>query len=205
MSDFSYTRNGIVPKLVEDVSLKRARTEDGAIEVTSPEALGKVDDTAWDGTDPEATVISLLKGIVNKLQWFYIEIYDKIGPQSVVPVVTQLTNDLGVGPTQYQLNRPAGTSMSVSDGYMSFAIGQDTDYWYLQATTGPTTIGFTKSTMSFDDYRFRYGSISSAQYMVQLKDSDNNVIMGLSDSSYNPGVACLIIPKTMLHFNLPYS
>lgn len=62
---FSYPK--VVPDLVEDVSLKRARTEDGSIK-TTPEALGKVDDAAWDGTDPEATVISLLKGIVNKLQ-----------------------------------------------------------------------------------------------------------------------------------------
>lgn len=94
--------------------------------------------------------------------------------------------------------------MSVSNNYMSLAIGQDTDYWYLQATTGPITIGFLNSTASFDDYRFTIGS-SSNPYMIQLKDSNNNVIMGLADSSYNAGVAYLIIPKTMLSFNLPYS
>ena len=81
---FSYPK--VVPDLVEDVSLKRARGEDGTIK-TSPEALGKVDDAAWDGTNPEATVISLLKGIVNKLQWFYIEIYDKTRP----PTPTKIT------------------------------------------------------------------------------------------------------------------
>lgn len=57
---FSYPR--VVPKLTEDVSLKEARTEEGAIK-TASEVLGKVDDPAWDGTSPEATVISLLKGI----------------------------------------------------------------------------------------------------------------------------------------------
>lgn len=92
MSDFSYTRNGIVPKLVEDVSLKRARTEingDDAIRVTTLNSAdlttvntntdslvtttdtinstqGSVSDAAWSGTG-DATVISLLKGIVNKL------------------------------------------------------------------------------------------------------------------------------------------
>lgn len=60
---FSYPK--VVPQLVEDTSLKRARAEDGTIK-TTPEALGKVDDVAWDGVDPDATVISLLKGIVNK-------------------------------------------------------------------------------------------------------------------------------------------
>lgn len=63
----TYPSNGVVPKLVSDVNLKRARAEDGTIK-TTPEALGKADDAAWDGVDPEATVISLLKGIVNKLQ-----------------------------------------------------------------------------------------------------------------------------------------
>lgn len=76
MSDFSYTINGVVPKLVEDVSLKRARTEttDGdAIRVatTGPgtdltpieESLGTTSDTS---TDP--TVIGLLKSIASKLQ-----------------------------------------------------------------------------------------------------------------------------------------
>lgn len=70
----------VIPKLVEDTSLKRSRIEllDGstAIKVTettpadlSPvtDTLGETDDTAWDGVDPNATVIALLKGIVNKL------------------------------------------------------------------------------------------------------------------------------------------
>lgn len=43
----------VVPKLVEDVSVKRS--------------LGEPTDDAWDGLDPNPTVISLLKGIVNKL------------------------------------------------------------------------------------------------------------------------------------------
>lgn len=68
--------NGVVPKLVEDVSLKRARTEttDGdAIRVatTGPgtdltpleEAMGTTSDTS---SDP--TVIGLLKSIASKLQ-----------------------------------------------------------------------------------------------------------------------------------------
>ena len=76
MSDFSYTINGVVPKLVEDVSLKRARTEttDGdAIRVTTAgpgtdltpleEAMGTTSDTS---SDP--TVIGLLKSIASKLQ-----------------------------------------------------------------------------------------------------------------------------------------
>lgn len=76
MSDFSYTINGVVPKLTEDVSLKRVRTEttDGdAIRVatTGPgtdltpieESLGTTSDTS---SDP--TVIGLLKSIASKLQ-----------------------------------------------------------------------------------------------------------------------------------------
>lgn len=76
MSDFSYTINGVVPKLTEDVSLKRVRTEtnDGdAIRVatTGPgtdlspieESLGTTTDTS---SDP--TVIGLLKSIASKLQ-----------------------------------------------------------------------------------------------------------------------------------------
>ena len=76
----TYPLNGVVPKLVSDVNLKRSRVElqDGstAIKVTETtpadltpvtDSLGKTDDVAWDGTDPDATVISLLKGIVNKL------------------------------------------------------------------------------------------------------------------------------------------
>ena len=44
----------VVPKLVEDVSIKRS--------------IGEPSDDAWDGLDSNPTVISLLKGIVNKLQ-----------------------------------------------------------------------------------------------------------------------------------------
>lgn len=44
----------VVPKLVEDVSIKRS--------------IGEPSDDAWNGLDPNPTVISLLKGIVNKLQ-----------------------------------------------------------------------------------------------------------------------------------------
>lgn len=122
----------------------------------------------------------------------------------MIPVVTQLTNSNGAGPTSYTLNSPAGSSISVPDGYVSLAIGQDTDYWYLQATTGPTTIGFTNSTMPFDDYRLSYGRITS-QYSIFLKDSNNALVLRLVDSSYNPGVAVLTIPKALLSFNLPYS
>lgn len=87
---FSYPK--VVPDLVEDVSLKRARTEvngDDAIRVTTLNSAdlttvntntdslvtttdtinstqGSVSDAAWSGTG-DATVISLLKGIVNKL------------------------------------------------------------------------------------------------------------------------------------------
>lgn len=70
----------IIPKLVEDTSLKRSRIElqDGssAIKVseTTPadlspvtDSLGETGDAAWNGSDLNATVISLLKGIVNKL------------------------------------------------------------------------------------------------------------------------------------------
>lgn len=73
---YQHPFNGVVPGLVEDVTLKRIRTEatDGtsAIRVASTTPadltpLGETDDAAWNGTDPDATVISLLKGIVNKL------------------------------------------------------------------------------------------------------------------------------------------
>lgn len=43
----------VVPKLVEDASLNRS--------------IGDPNDDAWDGLTPNPTVISLLKGIVNKL------------------------------------------------------------------------------------------------------------------------------------------
>ena len=62
----------VVPKLVEETSLKRARTEidgESAINVNAVNLtpLGKTDDSAWDGSSENATVISLLKGICNKL------------------------------------------------------------------------------------------------------------------------------------------
>ena len=70
----------VVPKLVEDTSLKRSRIElqDGSSAIKVSEAapadlspvtntLGETDDAAWNGSDLNATVISLLKGIVNKL------------------------------------------------------------------------------------------------------------------------------------------
>lgn len=70
----------IIPKLVEDTSLKRSRIElqDGSTAIKVSEAapadlspvtdsLGETGDTAWNGSDLNATVISLLKGIVNKL------------------------------------------------------------------------------------------------------------------------------------------
>lgn len=69
----------VVPKLVEDTSLKRSRIElqDGSTAIKVSEAapadlspvtdsLGETGDAAWTGTG-DATVISLLKGIVNKL------------------------------------------------------------------------------------------------------------------------------------------
>lgn len=122
----------------------------------------------------------------------------------MIPVVTRLTNSYDAGPTSYTLNRPVGSSISVPDGYESLAIGQDTDYWYLQATTGPTTIGFTNSTMPFDDYQLSNGS-GTDLYSIFLKDSNNALVLRLADSSYNPGVAVLTIPKALLSFNLPYS
>lgn len=73
MSKYIYP--AVVPQLVEDKTLKRSRidiTDDtSAIRVTSTTStdltpLGETDDAAWNGTDPDATVISLLKGIVNK-------------------------------------------------------------------------------------------------------------------------------------------
>ena len=69
----------VVPKLVEDTSLKRSRIElqDGssAIKVseTTPadlspvtNTLGDPSDDAWDGLASNPTIISLLKGIINK-------------------------------------------------------------------------------------------------------------------------------------------
>lgn len=120
-----------------------------------------------------------------------------------MPIVTQLSNTNNAGPTTYVLNRPAGTKMSVSDGYMSLAIGQDTDYWYIEAITGPWSTGFFKSSLPFDDYRFS-SSGGFQQYAIQMKDSDNAVVLQLSDTSYQPGAATLIVSKTWLDFNLPY-
>ena len=70
----------VVPKLVEDTSLKRSRIEleDGSSAIKVSEAapadlspvtdsLGETGDAAWNGSDLNASVISLLKGIVNKL------------------------------------------------------------------------------------------------------------------------------------------
>ena len=116
-----------------------------------------------------------------------------------------MSNLGGAGPTTYALNRPAGTSMSISNNTMSLAIGQDTDNWYLQATTGPTEMGFVWNTLPFDDYRFSIYSTTAQQYAIQLKDSNNALVLQLADTSYNPGVATLIVPKTNLSFNLPYS
>lgn len=120
-----------------------------------------------------------------------------------MPIVTQLSDINNAGPTTYVLNRPAGTTISVSDGYMSLAIGQDTDYWYIQTVTGPWSIGFLKSSLPFDDYRFSAGS-GIQQYAIRMKDSDNALVLQLSDTSYQPGMATLIVPKTRLDFNLPY-
>lgn len=120
-----------------------------------------------------------------------------------MPIVTQLSNINNAGPTTYVLNRPAGTTISVSDTYMSLAIGQDTDYWYIQAVTGPWSVGFFNSSLPFDDYRFSMCS-GFQQYALRMKDSDNAVVLQLSDSSYQPGMATLMVPKTRLDFNLPY-
>ena len=62
----------VIPKLVEDPSLKRARVDngDGTYSIRTKgdsDAVGSTSDVDWDGVDPNATVISLLKGIVNKL------------------------------------------------------------------------------------------------------------------------------------------
>lgn len=75
-----YTYPQVVPKSTCDVNLKRARVVDAQgksyIRTTGAttsadltpitDALGQTIDPAWDGADPSATIISLLKSISNK-------------------------------------------------------------------------------------------------------------------------------------------
>lgn len=73
---YQHPFNGVVPELVEDVTLKRARTEtsDGssAIRVSSTNStdLSPVTDTlgTTEDSSTENTVIGLLKSIASKLQ-----------------------------------------------------------------------------------------------------------------------------------------
>lgn len=75
MSDYNRPFNGVVPELVEDVSLKRTRVESAegdAIRVTSTNStdLSPVTDTLGTTEDQSTdnTVIGLLKSIASKLQ-----------------------------------------------------------------------------------------------------------------------------------------
>lgn len=75
MSDYNRPVNGVVPKLVEDISLKRTRveTEDGEairVESTNSTDLSPVTDTLGTTEDlsTDNTVIGLLKSIASKLQ-----------------------------------------------------------------------------------------------------------------------------------------
>lgn len=75
MSEYQWPVNGIVPKLVSDVNLKRVRieTDDGeAIRVSSTSStnLRPVTDTLGTTEDlsTDNTVIGLLKSIASKLQ-----------------------------------------------------------------------------------------------------------------------------------------
>ena len=73
---YQHPFNGVVPELVEDVTLRRARTEtsDGtsAIRVSSTNStdLSPVTDTlgTTEDSSTENTVIGLLKSIASKLQ-----------------------------------------------------------------------------------------------------------------------------------------
>lgn len=75
MSDYQRPFNGVVPKLVSDINLKRVRieTEDGdAIRVAGANStdLSPVTDTLGTTEDlsTDNTVIGLLKSIASKLQ-----------------------------------------------------------------------------------------------------------------------------------------
>lgn len=73
---YQHPFNGVVPELVEDVTLKRARTEttDGTsailVSTTNGTDLSPVTDTlgTTEDSSTENTVIGLLKSITSKLQ-----------------------------------------------------------------------------------------------------------------------------------------
>lgn len=189
---FSYPK--VVPDLVEDVSLKRARGEDGTIK-TSPEALGKVDDAAWDGSDPEATVISLLKGIVNKLQWFYIDLYTKLTSNptfTIGKIVSSQAVSYSVASGDIELTNWqtfSGGSFTVPSGSSAFICNPNTNY-------GDTQLVFIRrsSGVSFSlQPNTKYVLFTSEYYnYMKIVDTQGNVRLIMTDVVANDGGASVI-------------
>lgn len=70
---------------------------------------------------------------------------------------------------------------------------------------GSTSASFVNSTVPFDDYRFSFSSITVENSYIQLKDSNNTVVLEIADTASENGVARLTLLKSMLSFNLPYA
>lgn len=188
---FAYPK--VVPKLTEDISLKEARTEEGAIK-TASEVLGKVDDPAWDGTSPEATVISLLKGICDKTA--------PPAPTPIIPIATKITNAVGVAAT-YGGTYDGSSTLTVSSTQI-LMIYKDQGTYYDIICMGPSQSWTPGSTYTgYHIYQGVTANIGFA-YRFTLLDENDNPLLEFADSSYQ-GVADthLYIHKAILLLDLP--
>lgn len=160
---FSYPK--VVPKLTEDVSLKRARTEEGSIK-TASEVLGKVDDPAWDGTSPEATVISLLKGICDKTA----------PPTPIAPIITKFyifNNATQTIVADTPTAATPGTQISISNPQMYAVL----DHSSLNTILFRSQKGNTGSyTFVNGGYYFKLNAYANLKAIIQLSTGQELVI-----------------------------
>lgn len=137
---------------------------------------------------------------------FYIELYNKAGEIHKLPIITTLSDISDAGPVSYSLNNPPGTTMSMGTDQIALSIAQDSDNWYLQATTEWNTSHWTPPTLPFD--YFVFNATSSHPYLkygIKMKDANADTIFILSDSSGNTGVGQMIVSKAVADFDLSYS
>lgn len=195
----------VVPKLTEDATLKRARTDltpnTSALTITGvttpdltpiTDATGTPTDPAW--TSGDGTVVGLLKGI-----------YTKLTPPKVT--VTTLENYNGDTASYVSTFDPSQT-YTVPNGWVWMFFSEDSTnyYFYILAKNN---LSYALSKINFpagviyripliaSSFPFPVGMYSNYEFI--LKDASGNAILHLTDVNGNDAMGeATVISKSLL-------
>lgn len=197
----------VVPELVSDATLKEASVESGGnsyLRITGETetdltpittTLGSPSDSAWDGTDPEASVISILKGIYDKADTptgIVAKIrYGRGGTSSNISSTSTFTRVTNTASVSVENNKALLTVAKVTDAsgdYRWVAPLNSLVITLVENQTGST------QTLTVGDFQYQYlltaGSplyykkiemSGSGPLYLKLYDSSTSLISGMFD------------------------